>query len=105
MYNEVMRRRRKVGRLGSWESESQLHGLYRGQYLGQMDPGGTTGGGVQPLQAELEAQDRSPLDNQIDAIRSEYTTSLLRGGSGAANIARIPRSFLQLHPGLRRYLR
>ena len=100
-----MRRRRKVGRLGSWESESQLHGLYPGQYLGQMDPGGTTGGGVQPLDVVLREEDRDPWSNRMEAKRAAYAEAMLRGGAGAANIARIPKNFLQLHPGLARYLR
>lgn len=91
------------GRLGSWESESQLRGYFDG-WLGQLDPGGTTGGGVQSYQQFLTSRDLG-----LDAAREEsrltdISASMLSTEASAANINTFaPGKFLMQHPYLNRF--
>lgn len=93
----------KNSRLGSWESDSKLNGYFRG-WLGQLDPGGTTGGGVETYRQFLMSRDLGPAAARDESREADISASILSDRAGAANIRKfVPGKFLQQHPYLNRF--
>ena len=100
----------KLGRLGSIEPEHDIGMQFLGWGFANLNLG-QAGGGVQTFDQEMAAQGRSAAQERAEFIRGEITMDQERPEAGAANVPydfyakRIHGSFLQQHPGLKRFLK
>ena len=75
-------------------------------WFGQLDPGGTAGGGVQSYRQFLTSRDLGPAAAREESRQSEISASILSSRAGAANIGKfVPGKFLQQHPYLNRFIK